>query len=469
MAEREDNVQREPGGPSEAGSGPLKGLRQQWTSLLQRSGDLVERVASSAREVRGARLKQALAASERGDLDAAFGLLQEALREKPDDTAAAVAFWDVAVASERAADAVPAITSAIRARALEGELELAAQYWIELTNVVPDTFSDPATLLRILPVLPDAQGEQPESESARDETESGSPDGTTALAGDGTDYVARALRQIVDPANSGLTPGLALRVLHIARDLNHLSVALLAAHRALESDALHEAKRVRIEQFILEFEESRAGARSSAREHPLQATSPSEPGLSDEAAAELAARLPPSKQQSLPEPAAATAVEVAAVQPARAPAEVRPKAATSGERTGLTVLEGAPVSVEDDVLVVEIRGGRRTRIEYKKIQAVAVALVGGLADEPVVLIDLLLDWRGTGQRRAVRFRTDEFDATELIEGETDDAAALREFLGEILQRSGAVPLPDPDSALGLLFLEFEDLKSYEREVLRVGS
>ena len=46
---------------------------------------------------------------------------------------------------------------------------------------------------------------------------------------------------------------------------------------------------------------------------------------------------------------------------------------------------------------------------------------------------------------------------------------LAALLGEILDRSHAVPLPDPESALGLCLTSYEFLGAYERESLRRSS
>jgi hypothetical protein len=42
------------------------------------------------------------------------------------------------------------------------------------------------------------------------------------------------------------------------------------------------------------------------------------------------------------------------------------------------------------------------------------------------------------------------------------------MLEKLFERSGAVPLPDRDSALGNPFHRCEDLREYERNVLKVA-
>ncbi len=66
----------------------------------------------------------------------------------------------------------------------------------------------------------------------------------------------------------------------------------------------------------------------------------------------------------------------------------------------------------------------------------------------------------------MRLRTDAFDPATLALGPCVAGGALAALLGEIFDRSHAVPLPDPESALGLYLAGFESLEAYERESLR---
>jgi hypothetical protein len=68
----------------------------------------------------------------------------------------------------------------------------------------------------------------------------------------------------------------------------------------------------------------------------------------------------------------------------------------------------------------------------------------------------------------IRLRSTGFDPRALAAGVTDPTDALRAFVGRILEDAAAIALPDPDAARGRPFRVFEDLASYEREVLRVG-
>jgi hypothetical protein len=130
-----------------------------------------------------------------------------------------------------------------------------------------------------------------------------------------------------------------------------------------------------------------------------------------------------------------------------------------------------PTKLREEAVALQLLAGRKVGIEYTKIEAVAVAEVRGLADHPVVVIDLVLNWgeQGASALRVVRLRSDGFDPRMVIEAPGDPAEALRSFLSELLARSGAVPLPDLDGALGVNLRAFDDLEAYQREVLRAAS
>jgi hypothetical protein len=128
-----------------------------------------------------------------------------------------------------------------------------------------------------------------------------------------------------------------------------------------------------------------------------------------------------------------------------------------------------PSGLEETALLIQVAGSRRARIELDQVQAIAVGEVGGLADEPVVVIDLLMDVREVdgAPLRLVRLRGDEFDPRQLMPDAPDAGAALQAFLGTLMERTRAMPLPDPEAALGLIVPRFDTLDEYEQQVLQV--
>jgi hypothetical protein len=304
----------------------------------------------------------------------------------------------------------------IRRLASAGNADRAAELWMELREAAPSALVDPNSLVRMLPVL-QADGRP--------------------------DQVVEALREAVDPRNSDLSPGLAVRIAETARELDP-PTALKAARVALATPDLHEARRERLESLIAELKSAQAERESTEAE--VESTE-----------AETA--------PAAPAVAHATAVAEAAVDDAL---EATAPAARFGD---IKPTEGMPTGLQEEGLALQLLGGRKARLEYTKIEAMAVAEVEGLAAGPVVVVDLVLNWRELGDQalQVLRLRSDGFDPRMLIAGPTDATEAFRTFLSELLARSQAVPLPDPDSALGVKVCGFDSLESYQREVLQVGS
>jgi hypothetical protein len=85
------------------------------------------------------------------------------------------------------------------------------------------------------------------------------------------------------------------------------------------------------------------------------------------------------------------------------------------------------------------------------------------------VIDLVLNWSHVGDEalRIVRLRTDGFDPCSLLDEEVGVEEAYRILLGKLFDHTGAVPLPDEESARGRPMRVFSDLETYQREVLEV--
>jgi tetratricopeptide (TPR) repeat protein len=131
------------------------------------------------------------------------------------------------------------------------------------------------------------------------------------------------------------------------------------------------------------------------------------------------------------------------------------------------ILEVIPVELADRTLVVQdVESGQRTRVGLRAVEAIAVAEVAGLADRSVAVLDLVL--RRTAQARelrVLRMRSDAFEAGDVLSDASEADGALRGLPAALLQRSGAAPLPDPDSVLGTAPRQFESLEAYEESVL----
>lgn len=208
-------------------------LRKLFDSALSRTGKELERLRGATLELAGsAVLRHALAARDRGNFEAAFWLLNEAFGANEDDLDVAVHYWNVALALGRVDIASPAAVKLIVRHAHSDEVDLAAQYWLELIGAAPDVLIPSEAIAAILPALKKRQAEADEEEAA-------------ALRGP----LRRAMRHAIDPRSGPLHPGVALRLFEEGRAVNP-EAARRAAQVALQSPNLHEMKRSRLEQAL---------------------------------------------------------------------------------------------------------------------------------------------------------------------------------------------------------------------------
>lgn len=135
----------------------------------------------------------------------------------------------------------------------------------------------------------------------------------------------------------------------------------------------------------------------------------------------------------------------------------------------LVSVAAVPTEVRDDVLYFELDNGRRAKVSYNQIQALSVAALRDISSKPVVVIDLLLNWNELGDAplRSIRMRSDQFDPTRLVASSDTPTLALRAFLAVLLERSGALALPDRSAVVGSSFRVFKFMRTYQRRVLKV--
>lgn len=116
-----------------------------------------------------------------------------------------------------------------------------------------------------------------------------------------------------------------------------------------------------------------------------------------------------------------------------------------------------PTRLTEDVLYFRLDNGRKAKVAYSQIQALAVAALRDLSSKPVVVIDLLLNWTELSDAplRSIHLRSDQFDPAQLIASVETPTENLQAFLAELQNRSGALPLPDPVAARGRPFRVFK--------------
>ena len=85
------------------------------------------------------------------------------------------------------------------------------------------------------------------------------------------------------------------------------------------------------------------------------------------------------------------------------------------------------------------------------------------------MIDLILNWtrRSDEPPEIVRLRSSELDLAKLVTHKHTLGSDYAALMGDILERTSAIPLPDPESALGTRIAGYESPESYERIGLRV--
>lgn len=138
----------------------------------------------------------------------------------------------------------------------------------------------------------------------------------------------------------------------------------------------------------------------------------------------------------------------------------------AADAPALRAIDILPVEIGDDGFVAyEVAQAQRTRIDYRAVEAIAAAEVTDLADEPILVALLVLRARAGRPRSALRMRCDTFDPASLFPDRTDSGQALRAMLSDLLERTRAIPLPDPDSALAIQPQQFESLSAFEEAVL----
>ncbi len=368
--------------------------------------------------------EEALAARNRGKIDRAFDLLRAEVERNPEDPQTTLQFFEVATAAGQATAAAEPLARQIRRLIRRNRASQAAELWRALAEQLPDHRLPPDDLVRIVPPL---------------------------LASDQMEFALSALRQCANASPDELGIGLALRILELAEGLDPFT-ALIAARRALEFPELHESKRARILALV--------------RELDPEAPARFEPEIEEPVAAGPQADEPEAFE--LPEDWEIREADFGANDDEKKDAPQIDLAALP-RFDGIQAIAAVPTQLKDEVLYFRLGSGRKAKVAYTEIQALAVAAVRDISSKPVVVVDLLLNWTelGAAPLRSIRLRSDQFDPARLIESPGSPTDNLRAFLRELLERSRALPLPDADAVEGRPFRVFKFLRGYQRRILKV--
>ncbi|MBW2713449.1 MAG: rhomboid family intramembrane serine protease, partial [Deltaproteobacteria bacterium] len=179
-------------------------------------------------------LEEAMGARSEGDLERAFGLLEAEVAKNPKDPDLALEFWITALSSQRAEEGLASMRTVIENSLREKDIDAAINYWREMNQVLPAGLIPAGTLMKMIPA----------------QLEHGRSDLSSVM-----------LRHAVDPDNTGLTPGIAIRIVDAALEVEP-PAALTAARQLLHAPDLHESKLAKYREIVNKLEEQ------GVTEHP---------------------------------------------------------------------------------------------------------------------------------------------------------------------------------------------------------
>lgn len=452
----------------------------------------VGRVAEPAASL----LEQAKQALQDGDRERAFALLSQRLHDHPSDHATGLLLWQVGRAIGRNLDAVAALLRVIREELRKGQHDELVSHWLELGTVDVPIRAEPALLLAIAGQL-ELRGHRDAALSALASALADRESGSRIAA-----QVARAARAL-DPELTQRAAWRALADAELPVAERHAvelllgelrDAGLLQAADAIET-ALPGPARATVQRLsgeatwtppapasaLAQWEDPQLHPEDAAQQaldlhgavdldaiqaevnldsHPPIEISPAARPEARVARAGLAPRLAPAGTEEIPVPLPMPRGTTPA--PLTAPAAL----GAAPERQ-VEVLPAVPLELAQDVLRLEIVGVGKKKLRYAQIQALGAGAIQSDDIAPVILIDLVLNWRdGCGEPlKVVRLRSDRFDALRFAANSESPSEAMRQLIDALLERSGAQPLPDPHSVRGLPFKSFSDLAAYQRDVL----
>ncbi len=430
-------------------AGVMKASRFEEVFLSRRLEAKLELVAGNpiVEEIQGLQLA--------GRTEEAFERLLGAMRDQPEDPDVVVATWDAACALQRPHELAGALGGQIERWVADDEIQLASDYWCELTLLVPDAETDPRILLAVAKHL------------------------------DAADRALEARRAIVDALRHGgidLAPGLALRFFEIATR-RAPELAAEAGRHALTWDQLPDERRRDLERQVAELEDRNAMSRGpdpaprSDRWRGLERRG-LELDLSDDdtGVPEIERDLRRSHERPeapLPPDEDAATTAISTLPPPVPAPEPAPAGVAAGEPGRFLEIKPSEVvarALEGDGIVLA-RGEKLHRIPYSRIQAIGFGMVHGLAPGPVLLVDLAVNWRDADAEilQVARLRSDTTDPGTLLPNARPGVAGFADVIRDLLECSGATPLPDADAdALAdARFGTYPDLALYESMVFDV--
>ena len=452
---------------------------------------MLDRAKEAKEVVSNPVLDRAMEARQQGRAEQAFDMLRAEFRRNAKNREIALALWDIAVDLGKSHDAADAMIVVVEIDLLANRMSQAVSNWFSLVDEVPSATAPPQVLVRIGEVLFD-EGHPQAALSALALAVDGRTPPTTALALR-TVRVARDL----DPDLTGRAAEIALRDAQLGiveRDeLTRLSTRV--ENRTTETDptlrvarAPERAPVAEPEPAItnVELDELSSTDPCLAEEDDLSSIDPNAINLEDSITRDLESELVDDldELEDFDEEDLVAAVIESGGDGDKATIHDRgidSVAASGGEVVNeviatqvgaasvlrsLRVRDAIPAAIEGKAIVIEVDNGRKARIPYERIEALATAAVSGIGEKPIVVIDLLVNWSAAHEpMKLIRFRSDQFDPGQLAPGQTTQLKALQTLLNDLLLATDATPLPNLSAATGAPFAVYQGLDAYHREVL----
>ena len=358
-------------------------------------------------------------ARARGDLETAFQILRAETRRNARNRDVVLLFWEIAVEYDQSEAAAPVMLQLIREELRRGALDAAVSQWRRLGERVPGALLDPASLLKLLPLIRSKLGD---------------------------DAAVLALHQAVDPANRGFTPEIGAEIARAATEIEP-EVARKAATRALQAKTIAPELASELNALVARLTPRSDDDDELGELPPVAPISFDDDddhdrsafGAVDDLSAEPAAtprRLPPRRRRRRAD-SRGSACRGTAGRRTAAGCSGRPTPHAAPRFSGVRVASAVPVSLGEEELMLYVSGKGPSRLAYSRVTAVSLAAVHGLGPKPVVLLDLLLagPQPGEGPLPLVRLRSDQYDPRKLVPSSAGPLEALLALAGELLKRT----------------------------------
>ncbi|UCE22432.1 MAG: hypothetical protein JSV46_09555, partial [Candidatus Aminicenantes bacterium] len=149
--------------------------------------------------------------------------------------------------------------------------------------------------------------------------------------------------------------------------------------------------------------------------------------------------------------------------------DLQDKAQVAAPTTGrsLKVTQATPVSLQEEKLTMNVEGVGERVLSLDRIHSIAVAEITSLDDLPYLLIDLFLDdpKSSASDVRSIRLLSSGFDPRTFFPDIQDPREALKAFISNVLELSGATPYPDKESIMLSPPVSFRSMEEYEELIL----